>query len=166
MKNVFRKITYGFAIFIFVTAMAMGGTIAYFRVVSRSLISSVYAEDDGEEKYDEEEEEEYEKGESEEPTSQTVKTKSVPIYKTVLVTKIITTLDPIFTTDQDGDRLVDGLDPHPTVPEREYFTDDDDDGVSNVFDMYRDEDDFAYYEEENDDNGDGILDSYEFMGER
>jgi hypothetical protein len=169
MKNNMPKITYGLAIFIFVTTMVLGGMMHRFAVISQSLVSPVYAEDEGEEKYEgeeDEDEEDEDENKDQSPQTSTSKIKSVPIYKTVLVTKIITILDPIFTTDQDGDNLVDGLDPHPTMHEREYFTDDDDDGVSNAFDRYRDEDDFDYYEQENDENGDGILDSYEFMGER
>jgi len=92
----------------------------------------------------------------------TVKTK--PTYKTVLVTKVITTLDPMFTTDTDKDDIVDGLDPHPTISEKEFFTDDDDDSITNAFDIHKGEDDFAYYEQDNDTNENGILDSFESLG--
>lgn len=168
MKNVIRKTAVSFIILFFATNIAIVGlTKIYFATVSWHLILSVYAKEDEEEEEREDEEEEYkEESGNEEQSSQTVKTKSAPIYKTVFVTKIITTLDPIFEIDKDGDRLVDGLDPHPAMHEREYFTDDDDDGIPNAFDKYPDDDDFAYYEEEKDDNEDGILDSYEFMAER
>lgn len=168
MKNVIRKIVVGFIILFFVVNIAVAGwTKKYFVTASGHLIFSVYAKEDEEDEEREDEEDEYkEEDESEESTSQTVKTKSTPIYKTIFVTKIITTLDPIFKTDKDGDNLVDGLDPHPAVHEREYFTDDDDDSIPNAFDKYPDDDDFAYYEEEKDENRDGILDSYEFMAGR
>lgn len=136
-----------------------------FLTVSIHLPFPVYAAEEEEEEeweYENEEEEE-----DEESSSQTLKkTKSTPIYKTILVTKVITTLDPIFETDKDADGLVDGLDPHPAMHEREYFTDDDDDSIPNAFDKYKDDDDFVYYEGEKDENEDGILDSYEFMAER
>lgn len=164
IKNIRNKTT-RIAVLLFVITALVGGMDFFTTYPHRTFVASVYA-DDGEQEY-EYEGEVYKDGAGDTSSNvSTSKIKNVPIYKTVLVTKIITTLDPIFTTDQDGDSLVDGLDPHPTMHEREYFTDDDDDGVPNVFDKYRDDDDFAYYEEENDENGDGILDSYEFMGER
>jgi hypothetical protein len=94
-------------------------------------------------------------------TTSSVKVKSTPTYKKVLVTKVITTLDPQFKTDQDKDGIVDGLDPHPTVSETEFFTDDDNDGVANAFDKHPKEDDYAYFEQDQDANGNGVLDSYE-----
>lgn len=123
--------------------------------------STAYAEDDEDDEGDEDED-----GVSSATTStsSTAKTKKVITYKTVYVEKIITTLDPVFTTDRDNDGIVDGLDPHPGVHEREYFTDTDDDGIPNAFDKYHDEDDFNYYEQETDTNENGILDSYESLG--
>lgn len=97
-------------------------------------------------------------------SSGSTKTKSTPTYKTVYVTKVITTLDPKFTTDTDKDGIVDGLDPHPTIPESEFFTDDDNDGVPNAFDLHPGEDDYAYFEQDQDANGNGILDSFESLG--
>ncbi|MFZ2299723.1 MAG: hypothetical protein WAW00_01140 [Candidatus Moraniibacteriota bacterium] len=131
-----------------------------------AFIAPAYAEDDEEEDEHEDEEDEEDEHEDDEEPAKTSKVKSAPIYETVFVTKVITTLDPIYATDQDGDKLVDGLDPHPAVPEQEYFTDDDDDSVPNAFDRHPGDDDFAYYEEESDENGDGLLDSYALMGER
>lgn len=125
-----------------------------------------YADDEEDEEDEDEDEGEDDEGEYNAPSTKTTKVKNTPTYKTVLVTKVVTTLDPVFTTDQDGDRIVDGLDPHPRVHEREYFTDIDDDGIANAFDKHSGEDDFAYYEQENDENENGILDSYELMASR
>lgn len=149
------------ATFFLMAIFAAGGVFGQ-TAPAEALISPVYAEDEDEEEDEEEEEDEDEY--EDEPKSS--KTKNIPTYETVLVTKTITTLDPIFTTDQDKDLLVDGLDPHPTVHEQEYFTDDDGDSVPDAFDMHPGDDDFSYYEGENDENGNGILDSYEPMEER
>lgn len=151
----------------FLMGIFVAGGAFWQTVSSEVFISPVYAEDEDED--EEEEEEDEDEGEDEdeyEDASKSSKTKNVPIYETVLVTKTITTLDPIFMTDQDGDLLVDGLDPHPTVHEREYFTDDDGDSAPNAFDMHPGDDDFSYYEGENDENRNGILDSYEPLEER
>jgi hypothetical protein len=167
MKNVIRKMIGGLPILLFAAGIIVAGIIFYRKEPRNFLAFPVYAkeyENEIESEYEYEKEYVDENGGS--SATQTTKTKSTPIYKTIFVTKIITTLDPIFKTDKDGDNLVDGLDPHPAVPEREYFTDDDDDSIPNAFDKYPNDDDFAYYEGEKDENGDGILDSYEFMAER
>lgn len=125
---------------------------------------SIASADDEEGDEDEKDEEDDDDGGNDDNYSSSEEQKTVkvkPVYETVLKEKVIMTLDPIFTTDTDKDGIVDGLDPHPAVPESEYFTDDDVDGIANAFDMHKDEDDFAYYEQENDENGNGILDSYE-----
>lgn len=146
---------------LFVMGIFIGGGVFSHAAPTGVLIPLAYAEDDDEAEYEDEE------GTNEVTSPQPIpEVKIVPTYETVLVTKIITTLDPIFTTDQDRDQLVDGLDPHPTIHEREYFTDDDDDSVPNAFDRYPDDDDFVYYEEESDENENGILDSYEAVEER
>lgn len=85
--------------------------------------------------------------------------KEVIEYKPVIETIVVT--EKAYDTDTDGDKLVDALDPDPSVPQSEYFTDDDGDGVPNAIDSYPNEDDFSYYEFETDDNHNGILDSYE-----
>lgn len=126
-----------------------------------SVISPVYAEDDEDERDDE-----GERGtnDSTATTGETTVEKAKPVYKTVYVTKVITTLDPKFTRDIDGDGIVDGLDPHPTIPEKDFFTDDDNDGVPNAFDKHKEEDDYAYFEQDDDTNKDGILDSFGSLG--
>ncbi len=60
--------------------------------------------------------------------------------------------------DTDGDLLVDGLDPHPTVPEQAYFTDDDGDDVPNALDQYPGLDDFFVFPDDADQDGDGVRD--------
>lgn len=117
--------------------------------------------DDDEDEEDDDEDEDEDEGNEGRYEQKTVKVK--PVYKTVYVEKVTITLDPIFTRDTDRDLIVDGLDPHPTISEKEYFTDDDEDGIANAFDMHEDEDDFAYYEQEDDANENGILDSYEVV---
>lgn len=144
----------------------LGSNNLFHQVVHEDiLISSVYAEDDEDENEDDDEEDDDNHTASTTSTTKEIKTiKTKPVYKTVYFTNVIATLDPIFTTDTDKDGIVDGLDPHPTVSEKEYFTDEDDDGIANAFDMYGGEDDYAYYEQDNDTNGNGILDSYESLG--
>jgi|GEM_PF-902109 len=168
MKKNFRQKTTWLIILLFSGAALFGWNTSLYQALRGAALAIplAYAKDDDDE--DEYEDERDDEGEYEASltSTKTTKVKTTPTYKTVLVTKVITTLDPKFTTDQDGDRIVDGLDPHPSVDEREYFTDADDDGIANAFDRHPDEDDFAYYEEENDENGDGVLDSYEFMAER
>ncbi len=145
--------------FFFVGAFALW-SVSFSPMNQKGIIVSIVHADDGED-YGDEGDDDYSSSETVSTKQKTVKAK--PVYETVLVEKVITTLDPIFTIDTDKDGLVDGLDPHPTVPESEYFTDDDNDGIANAFDMHIGEDDFAYYEQENDENGNGILDSYEAM---
>lgn len=76
------------------------------------------------------------------------------------VIRYITIVDPGFDVDTDGDKLVDALDPNPTIPEQDFFTDDDDDGVPNISDEHPGEDDYLYLTFE-DENFNGILDSLE-----
>ncbi len=66
-----------------------------------------------------------------------------------------------YLTDTDGDGLVDGIDPDPSVHQQEYFTDTDGDSVPNAFDLHHDADDFSYIEEATDTDGNGILDQFE-----
>lgn len=165
MKKNFRQKSTWLIILLFSGTALVGWSASLQQVLRKELsVSPVYAEDDNE--YENEGDDDNYSSPSSSSSPQTTKVKSAPIYKTVLVTKVITTLDPIFTTDQDDDGIVDGLDPHPNVHEREYFTDEDDDGIANAFDKHHDEDDFAYYEEETDTNDNGLLDSYESMAGR
>lgn len=125
-----------------------------------ALATVVYAEDEEDDEEDDDEDSGTTTSSSSSGTS-SGSTKAVTTYKTVYVDEVVTTLDPIYTTDTDKDGLVDGLDPHPTIVESEYFTDIDGDGVPNAFDRHHDEDDFIYFEEEVDTNNNGVLDSYE-----
>ena len=112
----------------------------------------VLAEDDDEEEEDEEDEDEDE--------DEDIKIKESVVTTYRLVEKTVTILDEKFRVDTDGDLLVDGLDPHPTVPEAEYFTDDDEDAIPNALDVYPGEDDFFVFDDEDDGNKDGLLDSF------
>jgi hypothetical protein len=120
------------------------------------LPRGVFAEDDDNE-YEQEYDDEREDRANQETT--TTQTKQVTEYKPV--TEIVLVVPEEYTKDSDGDKLVDALDPNPTIHQQEFFTDTDDDGVPNAFDKHHDEDDFAYYEQETDNNHNGIIDSYE-----
>lgn len=122
-----------------------------------SVVPIVQAEDDEEE--DEEEDEDDDERSS--PSSSTTETQVITTYEVRNVEKTISTLDPKFTEDHDGDGLVDGIDPHMTVNEKEFFTDNDGDSVANALDKYPGIDDFFSYTDEDDANENGILDFYE-----
>jgi len=152
-------------VFFSVFVMFLGMSFSHYSFSEKGyrdvFIPTVYADDDDDEEDDDDDEEDDD--ESYEKAYETKKIKVKPVYRTVYVEKVVITLDPVFTRDTDRDGIVDGLDPHPNLSEKEFFTDDDNDGVANAFDMYKGEDDFAYYEQENDTNQNGILDSYEAM---
>jgi hypothetical protein len=120
-------------------------------------IGVVHADDDKEEedeKDDEEEEEEDDASLSGETTAPQpiTETKSIPVK--------VVTIAPEYSTDTDGDKLVDAIDPNPDVPQEKYFTDSDSDGVPDAFDQYPDANDF-YITADSDDDGNGISDSIE-----
>ncbi|MDO8565866.1 MAG: hypothetical protein Q7S04_01605 [Candidatus Moranbacteria bacterium] len=171
MKKIFQKKKIWFVVLFFSgVAIISWNSVLHQALRGETFVAVAHAEDDEDEYEDENENDDNYSSDTQSPvtssSTKTTKVKSVPTYKTVLVTKVVTTLDPQFTTDRDGDRIVDGLDPHPSVHEREYFTDVDDDGIADAFDEHSGEDDFAYYEQENDENQNGILDSYELMASR
>ncbi len=112
------------------------------------------AEDD-----DDDDDEDEEKNEGKEKSKEE-KSNSKPIIEIMPVYKTIITYDPGYGQDTDGDKLVDAIDPNPTVIESEFFTDDDKDGVPNAFDEHKGEDDFKY-KVDSDSNNNGVLDSYE-----
>jgi hypothetical protein len=127
----------------------------------------VFAEDDEDEEdeededEDEDEEEEEEEEEDEDEDDDTKKSYQESVITTYrLVEKTVTTLDEKFKLDTDGDLLVDGLDPHPTVPESAYFSDDDEDAVPNAVDAYPGKDDFFIFDDEADRDEDGLIDSF------
>lgn len=118
-------------------------------------------EDEEDDEDEEEEEDEDEEDEDEDEDGDTKKSYQESVITTYrLVEKTVTTLDEKFKLDTDGDLLVDGLDPHPTVPESAYFSDDDEDAVPNALDKYPDEDDFFLFQDEDDQDKDGILDAF------
>lgn len=135
-------------------------------LVSRVALADDDEEEDEEDEEDDEDEEDEEDEEDDEDEDDASDSRSAQSKETVLTTyrlveKTVTVLDEKFRTDTDGDLLVDGLDPHPTVPEKEYFTDDDEDAVPNALDVYPGEDDFFIFEDTDDQDGDGILDSFQ-----
>jgi len=125
----------------------------------------VLADDGGEDGEDEEDKEDENKREAKNKDNTSKASNKVKIKESVITTyqlveKTVTILDEKFRIDTDGDLLVDGLDPHPTVPESEYFTDDDEDAIPNAVDRYPGEDDFFVFGDEDDRNRDGLLDSF------
>lgn len=99
-------------------------------------------------------------------------TSSAPGTKTILIPQAPVTITkwvPVtkqvpadgYDKDTDGDGIVDALDPHPTIPEQEFFTDSDGDGVPDAYDQYPGHDDFYSFPDNADANLDGILDTYE-----
>lgn len=129
-----------------------------------TLVSArtVFADDDRDDEEDEgdKEDEENSENKSSVKSSRTLTTKESVITTYRLVEKTVTFLDEKFKIDTDGDLLVDGLDPHPTIPEPAFFTDDDEDAVPNALDKYPDEDDFFLFQDEDDQDKDGILDAF------
>jgi hypothetical protein len=144
-------------LFLFLFSFALLGVVGSMlwypeaRNVSTVLFPGVvFAEDDEDEEDEEDEEddedEEDEEDDDEKDTKKSYQESVITTYK--LVEKTVTTLDEKFKIDTDGDLLVDGLDPHPTVPESAYFSDDDEDAVPNAVDAYPGKDDFFIFDDE------------------
>lgn len=136
-----------------------------------------------EEDEDEEDEEEHEEDDDEEHRSRTaetstttttepieaVKKEKAPKPKTIVqeiveerpVVETYIETDPGYETDEDGDGLVDAIDPDPATPQSDYFTDDDSDSVPNALDTHPGIDDILALDEMNDSNANGVLDVYE-----
>lgn len=136
-------------------------TSTYSKKVSGISFTAVYAEEDDDEDEDEEEEEDEDYEDSDDETPQ-------ESYETVVqlapqpIVKNVTVIDPEFTTDTDGDKLVDAIDPNPTIPQWKFFTDTDNDGVAEAFDLHPNENDFLYITLE-DSNNNGIVDTFEAL---
>lgn len=111
-------------------------------------------EDDDDEDDDDDDDEEYE----EEVVYEVVE---IPVVPVPVTPRYITVIDSGYDIDTDGDKLVDAIDPHPTINEYELFTDDDNDGVPNATDQYKGENDFLFVDF-TDTNNNGILDSFEY----
>lgn len=130
-----------------------------------NTISKVYAEDDEDEKEDEkdEDEDEDEKDDDNNEEESYYETVTVPSPKVTTQQpqiRYIYVTDVGYDRDTDGDKIVDALDPNPTISEYDLFTDDDNDGIPNAHDKYKDEDDFLYADFI-DANNNGILDELE-----
>ena len=91
----------------------------------------------------------------------TYETVEIPVTSFVPVQKYITVVDQGYDIDTDQDELVDAIDPHPTIHEKELFTDDDTDGVPNALDKYKGEDDF-FFIDFSDENDNRMLDAFEY----
>lgn len=145
------------AIFLLLVVFVFGlAPFQYRSATSPRIIPRVAWAESEEDEADEEEEapqEEKTSGTSSRP-KETIVTTYQKVQKTVVV------LDEKFRRDTDGDLVVDGLDPHPTVPEQAYFTDDDEDGVPNALDQYPAADDFFAFEDGEDQDQDGVLDAF------
>lgn len=153
---------------IFVVGVVFGGVVVRYQYPTEWLSSFssqmiARAEDDDEDRSDDNERD----GENASSTKQSSSSQKVSKPKETIVTtyqqvqRTVVVLDEKFKIDTDGDRLVDGLDPNPLVPEWEYFLDDDDDGVPNALDRYPNDDDFLTFDNAEDRNGDGVVDSFE-----
>lgn len=133
--------------------------------------NTVFAETEEEEEEDEEHEEDREEEDHEEDREDSREDDEVEYeYLTVpssnflaeddAVPTVYTTIDWGYDKDSDGDKLVDAIDPNPTIPQSELFTDDDGDSVPNANDAHKGEDDYLYQEFE-DVNQNGIADFLE-----
>ena len=162
--NKLRFLTFLFSISIFILLISLvSSKDSYLNVGPQPVIADHDDEDDDEDE-DEREEEEYDDDdeyedddyyeyieESSEPTINEQPDPS-PTY--------IKVIDKGYETDSDKDLLVDAIDPHPQIPEINFFTDSDGDTVSDAYDTYPGKDDFTYVEFQ-DIDADGILDSIE-----
>ena len=157
-------------------------SIAFDNVVPVSNIS--YAEDEeDEDREDEDHDEEDEEDEREEEDEDredddreeyeviTYETVEIPQNETIIYTEVpaeqfenvvryISIVDLGFDVDTDGDKLVDALDPDPTIPQQQLYTDGDGDSVPDAYDRYAGKDDYSY-QEFADANNNGILDLFE-----
>lgn len=148
-------------VFIVVFGSLSDGFVSDFSKAPRNILSTVSADDEYE--YEEEDDDD-ESVSFTTASSMTAGTKQVTqdVVEYRAVTKTVTVTDEAYTTDSDGDLLMDAIDPNPSVRQSEYFTDIDKDSVPNAFDKHHDEDDFAFFDDvETDENNDGILDSYQ-----
>ncbi len=136
------------------------GSKTHLKSFSNSLIA--YA-DDHEDEEDEEEHED-EDDDDDDDDEKSSNTEETVEYETVEEPIIVQTTTVVvsqgFDVDTDGDKLVDKIDPNPTILEIELFTDDDLDGVPNAYDHFQGEDDYTFVEFV-DTNSNGIVDDLE-----
>lgn len=156
-------ISFVFGVLVVVFLVLWDREIGVSSVSPETLMSRVALADDDEEEDEEDEEEEDGDDEDDASDSRLASSKETVLTTYRLVEKTVTVLDEKFRTDTDGDLLVDGLDPHPTVPEKEYFTDDDEDAVPNALDAHPGEDDFFIFEDTDDQDGNDILDAFQIL---
>lgn len=146
---------------VLLSGAAVSGYQYGFSFSSANWLPVAWAEDDDD---DEDEDEDEEDDEDEDDGEDEGREVSKPVEKIVTtyqqVQRTIVMLDEKFKIDTDGDRLVDGLDPDPTVSQLEYFMDDDEDAVPNALDKFPGADDFFTFDDSEDQDSDGILDAF------
>jgi len=151
-------------IFAIILIALFGALVAGSKNQIKSLSHKLIAFADEHEDEDEHEDREEDEDDDEHEERKTTKTEEVVEYETVeepAETQTVTTVVAQgFDIDTDGDKLVDKIDPNPTISEIELFTDDDMDGVPNAHDHFHGEDDFAYIDFV-DSNNNGIADDLE-----
>ena len=129
----------------------------------------VIAEDDDEDEDEDEEEDEREDEREDEYEDDddyeyieyvTEPSESTTTLEAEPVATYINVIDNGYEIDSDKDLLVDAIDPHPLIPEINFFTDSDSDTVADAYDSFSGKDDFIYIEFQ-DLDGNGILDAIE-----
>jgi len=136
---------------------------------SLALVPTVFAESENEHENERGNDDGYS---SSQVSSNSTSASTSPQTKTVLIPQAPVTVTkwvPVtkqvpangYDKDTDGDGIVDALDPHPTIPEQQFFTDSDNDGVPDNDDHFPGHDDFYTFPDNADANMNGILDTYE-----
>ncbi|MDQ5981749.1 MAG: hypothetical protein QG570_506 [Patescibacteria group bacterium] len=162
--NKLKFLTFLFSISIFILLISLvSSKDSYLNVGPQPVIADHdddYEEDEDEDEREEEdddddyEEDDYYEYITEPSENSTINTQETPTPTYIKV------VDQGYETDSDKDLLVDAIDPHPQIPEINFFTDSDGDTVSDAYDTYPGKDDFTYVEFQ-DIDADGILDSIE-----
>lgn len=155
-----KSIDYSLLILMFLLGLSVLGL---HQVLKFTEPTRVYAErEDEDEEHEEDEDEDEDEDDHDEDQKIEYVTEEVEVEEPVqnaapVVTKQIA---PGFSTDTDGDGLVDAIDPHPTINEKLFFTDSDGDTVPDALDQHPNEDDYSYMEF-TDSNSNGISDDVE-----
>jgi len=164
-----------FFIVLVISAVSLVRTdiVSLFLATDYGVVYADHDEEDEEEDDDDqhEEDEEDEKDDDDDDYEQTVEEETyefieVPVENETNAIEestsavYTTTIEAGYDKDSDGDKLVDALDPNPTIPEQDFFTDTDNDSIPDVLDEYPNEDDFLYVDFV-DTNANGIADEFE-----
>ncbi|NMB70419.1 hypothetical protein GYA27_04470 [candidate division WWE3 bacterium] len=166
MKNKTNKLIFNvlflfMLLFVVLLKQSVSDSKSFLSTNKISFLGKVFAEDDDEEE-DEEDEDEEDKDDDDEYEEEIIyETVEIPVVPFVPIQRYVTVVDQGYDIDTDKDGLVDALDPHPAVHEKELFTDEDNDGIPNALDKYKNEDDFLFIDF-SDENDNGILDAFEY----